>query len=153
MHLSAALTTSATAADVLKHVASLDAYSQWMPLVHSAVRETEATPPAWNVELRAKVGPLARSKRLRMVRTVYEIGESSRIVFERAETDGRRHANWRLEVTVGPRDGSSLHAEVGETQLVMNLSYDGRFFVSVVESILRQNIEVGKRRLGERLAA
>lgn len=153
MHLSAALTTSATTADVLTHVASLDAYSRWMPLVHSAVREAESKPPAWNVELRAKVGPLARSKRLRMVRTVYDIGESSRIVFERAETDGRRHANWRLEVTVVPKQMSSPRAEVSETQLVMNLSYDGRFFVSVVESILRQNIEVGKRRLGELLAA
>ena len=30
---------------------------------------SRATPPAWDVELRARLGPLARSKRLRMVRT------------------------------------------------------------------------------------
>jgi hypothetical protein len=34
----------------------------------------------------------------------------------------------------------------------MHLSYDGRFFVGVVESILRQQIDVGRRNLGELLA-
>lgn len=153
MQLTASLTTPATGVAVLDYVADLDRYPQWMSLVHSATPEPGTTPPAWNVELRARVGPLARSKRLRMVRTVHDIGPSSRIVFERAETDQRRHAMWRLEVTIAPVATTSAGpGSGGGTELVMNLSYDGRFFVSVVETILRQNVEAGKRRLGELLA-
>jgi hypothetical protein len=34
----------------------------------------------------------------------------------------------------------------------MRLHYDGRLFVSVVEAILRQNIDAGRARLAELLA-
>ena len=47
--------------------------------------------PAWRVELRARVGPFARSKQLRMVRTVYEPERIAR--FERIEDDERDHAD------------------------------------------------------------
>ena len=87
-----------------------------------------------------------------MVRAVHETGDASRIVFERAETDERRHAAWRLEVTVAPALTQGGGATGGVTELVMDLSYDGRFFASVVEAILRQNVEAGKKRLGELLA-
>jgi len=152
MLLRASLITTASPDAVLGHVAQLDDYPTWMSLVHSARREADSTPPAWNVELRARVGPLARSKRLRMVRTEYAIGDTSRIVFERSETDGRRHAAWRLEATVGPVRPAAGTAVDGRTELVMTLSYDGRFFVSVVESVLRQNVEAGRKRLAELLA-
>lgn len=105
---------------------------------------------AWNVELRAKVGPFARSKKLRMVRAVYERAERggvARIVFERREVDERQHAMWRLTVTVAAADSAASGAE-----LVMHLHYDGRLFVSVVEAILRQNIDAGRERLAELLA-
>lgn len=144
MDLRASLVTTAPPARVLEHVAELDRYPRWMPLVHAATRENGSAPPAWVVELRARVGPLARSKRLRMVRSVHDEGATTRIVFERAEVDGRRHAMWRLEVTVGETEGA--------TTLDMYLAYDGRMFVSVVEAILRQNIEVGRARLAELLA-
>jgi hypothetical protein len=58
-----------------------------------------------------------------------------------------------LEVTVGPANAAAGAAVDGRTELVMTLSYDGRFFVSVVESILRQNVEAGRKRLAELLAA
>jgi hypothetical protein len=35
----------------------------------------------------------------------------------------------------------------------MHLSYDGRFFASVVESILRQQVDEGRERLAALLAA
>jgi hypothetical protein len=82
-----------------------------------------------------------------MVRTVMDVGgvaSPARIVFERRELDGRAHAQWRLSVVVSPTSGG--------TELTMHLSYDGRFFVSVVETILRQHIDEGRTRLSAMLA-
>jgi hypothetical protein len=162
MDIEAGLTTSASMDAVLKYVDDLAAYPQWMSLVHSATRVADAEEPTWDVELRASVGPFARSKRLRLVRTVHERG---RIVFERRETDGRTHAMWRLTVTVAgvPNTATSrsdsgagaLRSERGAaaTNLTMQLHYNGRFFVGVVESILQQHIDAGRKRLSELLSA
>jgi len=156
MELSASLRTAASVTKVLGYVRELDAYPQWMPLVHSAVPEVGSNPVAWMVELRARVGPFARSKRLRMVRTAIDAApsvvvatdansaQSTRIVFERRELDGRAHAQWRLAVEVVPTESGAM--------LTMHLSYDGRFFAGVVESILRQHIDEGRRNLAELLA-
>ena len=147
MELSATLRTTATVNAVLEYVRDLDRYTEWMPLVHRAELESGSQPAAWSVELRARVGPFARSKRLRMVRTVMDVGgvaSPARIVFERRELDGRAHAQWRLSVVVSPTSGG--------TELTMHLSYDGRFFVSVVETILRQHIDEGRTRLSAMLA-
>jgi hypothetical protein len=155
MNLEATLRTTASPSAVVGYVAELDKYPQWMSLVHAATRVPEAVEPTWDVELRAKVGPFARSKRLRMVRTQCDQGATTRIVFERKETDGRRHAAWRLTVTVqGPvgASQSSTVSQPAETQLAMTLHYDGKYFVSVVESILRQSIDAGRERLGQLLA-
>jgi len=140
MQLEAALRTAAPAARVLAYVADLADYPQWMSLVHLATPVPAATVPTWDVELRAKVGPFARSKRLRMVRTTYDTTNPTRVVFERRELDGREHAAWRLEVTINT-------TALGATELVMQLHYDGRFFVSVVEAILQQNIDAGRSKL------
>lgn len=148
MELSASLRTSATVDAVLGYVRDLDRYTEWMPLVHSAAPELGSEPAAWSVELRARVGPFARSKRLRMVCTVMDAGGAAspaRIVFERRELDGRAHAQWRLSVVVSPTSSG--------TELTMHLSYDGRFFASVVESILRQQVDEGRERLAALLAA
>ena len=140
MQLEAALRTAAPAARVLAYVADLADYPQWMSLVHSATAVPAATVPTWDVELRAKVGPFARSKRLRMVRTIFDTTNPTRVVFERRELDGREHAAWRLEVTINT-------TALGATELVMQLHYDGRLFVSVVEAILQQNIDAGRSKL------
>lgn len=165
MELSASLRTAASVDQVLSHVCELDRYTQWMPLVHNAVPEPGSEPAAWSVELRARVGPFARSKRLRMVRTVMDAGVSAlrataqspaRIVFERRELDERSHAQWRLEVVVASATAASAPAATGDlnptTELTMHLSYDGRLFASVVESILQQQIDEGRRRLSALLA-
>jgi hypothetical protein len=140
MQLEAALRTAAPAARVLAYVADLADYPQWMLLVHSATAVSGAAVPTWDVELRAKVGPFARSKRLRMVRTTYDTTNPTRVVFERRELDGREHAAWRLEVTINT-------TALGATELVMQLHYDGRLLVSVVEAILQQNIDAGRSKL------
>ena len=59
-------------------VRDLDRYPAWLSIVPRADRQPAPAEgradadghPAWAVELRAKLGPLARSKRLRMVRTL-----------------------------------------------------------------------------------
>ena len=152
MDIEARLSTTAAPSRVLELVDDLGVYPQWMPLVHRA-EPVVGVADAWNVELRAKVGPFARSKKLRMVRSAYERtevaerGDASRVVFERREIDERQHAMWRLTVTL-----ASENRPAGGTNLVMHLHYDGRLFVSVVEAILRQNIDAGRARLAELLA-
>ncbi len=113
-------------------------YPQWLEIVERA--EAVAADPAddgdaaWLVDLRGRLGPLARSKRLRMVRTSCE---SPRVVrFERREHDGRDHSPWVLDATVEP-------TEVG-SRLVMRLHYGGGFGDGVLERLLGQAIERSK---------
>jgi hypothetical protein len=92
---------------------------------------------SWSVVLSARIGPLRRSKRLRMVCTIAE--PPTRARFERAEADGREHASWVLEARV---EGSG-----GASQLRMDLSYDGRLWGPLVERVLQDQIEAARPRL------
>jgi len=116
-------------------IRDLDRYPSWLSIVAKAASESEE-PSAWGVELRGKVGPLARSKRLRMVRTV---DEPEHIRFERSERDGRQHSPWTLDVHVSST-GSGSH-------LVMVLRYGGGFGGGIVERLLADEIEQSKVRL------
>ena len=86
-------------------VDDLARYPQWLSIVPRADAEAatrspcDATSPAWAVELRATLGPLARSKRLRMIKTLDDPGH---IRFERREVDGRNHSAWVLDALVEP---------------------------------------------------
>lgn len=114
-------------------------YPRWMGLVHSA---ESLDPDVWLVELRARVGPFARSKRLRMRRVGLTAPTHAR--FERAENDGRRHGEWVLDVVVEAVASGSL--------LVMTLTYSGRLWSSVVERVLHEEIEASKVRLRDLVA-
>jgi hypothetical protein len=118
-------------------IADLDRYPAWLSILAKAdpLDDSDAS-KAWAVELRAKVGPLARSKRLRMVRT---IDEPEHLRFERAETDGRQHARWTLDVHLAPT-GTGSH-------LTMVLHYGGGFGGGIVERLLDDEIESSKARL------
>jgi carbon monoxide dehydrogenase subunit G len=119
---------------VRPHVEDLALYNAWMPLVHGVERVDSTT---WNVELRAKVGPFARSKRLRMTKTV---DEPSRIVFERREVDGKSHAPWLLSVTLQPRGN--------ETLVSVQLEYQGTLWTGgLLDKVLRDHIAVAKELL------
>lgn len=122
--------------DVVPFVNDLGAYRRWMGLVHAVVPEASADGPAWSVELRAKVGPFARSKRLRMVRTVEE--SPTHVRFERRESDTRSHGIWVLDARL---DGTTT------TRLTVRLQYEGRLWSSVIERVLRDEIERSKQRL------
>lgn len=117
---------------VYPHVVDLAEYPRWLPLVHAAQSDGEA---AWTVELRARVGPFARSKQLRMARVESVPGEL--VVFERAEVDGREHARWALRCELRPIDAG--------TRVTMHLAYDGRLWTGgILERVLDEEIRRGR---------
>lgn len=136
MDLTAILDAQCPLDELRSWVDSLDRYPQWLSIVPSALYEQGSEPPAWSVELRAKVGPIARSKRLRMLRTV---DESDHLRFERSEVDGRSHSPWILDVRLGPIDGG--------TRLTMSLHYGGSFGAGLFERLLEDEIESSKQTL------
>lgn len=140
MDVRASLETTGDASRLFALVSDLSSYPQWMDLVH---RVEQVAVDAWEVELRAKVGPFARSKRLRMVRTVTE--PDSLVKFERVEVDGRSHAEWVLTATI-ERSGDRC-------VLTMHLHYGGGLFTGgVLERVLGDKIEAGRARLAALVA-
>ncbi len=118
-------------------VGDLALYPQWLSIVPRAEKEPSGVEvPAWSVELRAKVGPLARSKKLRMERVV---DEPDHVRFERHETDGREHSSWVLDAAIETTDTGC--------RLTMLLSYGGAFGGGLVERLLRDEIESSKQKL------
>ena len=143
LHTTADLVAPCGVDELWWHVESLDRYPAWMRLVHDVEPlADDAHGPAWSVELRARVGPLARSKRLRMVRTLHEpVGGDRRAVFERVELDGRRHSPWTLTVDVGP-------AGPGESRVAVHLDYAGSLWTGgVLQRILDDAIRDGRDEL------
>jgi hypothetical protein len=125
---------------VFAWIEDLVRYPEWLGLV-SRAEPVEPHPddegPAWSIDLRARIGPLARAKRLRMVRTVHE--SPRRVTFERREHDGRSHSPWILRAEVeGDGDPS---------RLVMRLHYGGSLFGSVADRLLRDEIDRSRPRL------
>lgn len=128
-----------SAKELWPFIDDLAQYPSWMGLVYTVVPEGEGV---WQVELRGKIGPFARSKRLRMIQV--ETSEPHHIRFERQENDGRSHSDWVLDAQV---------TEVGSAStLNMTLRYSGRLFSSVVERALHDEIEASKQRLRELVA-
>ena len=125
-------------------VADLGRYPELLDIVHR-VEPAEPGPdgrPAWLVTLRAKLGPFARSKRLRMVRT--ELDEPYRVRFERAELDGRDHSSWVLEAQVEPAATASPSQRSAVT---MALAYGGTLWTSALEGLLRDQVTDAVARL------
>ena len=140
VHRTATTVTSAGVADLFAIVADLETYPRWMDLVtrtESAEPDPGDDGPAWLVTLRARVGPFARSKRLRMVRTVHE--PTDRVRFERREVDGRQHSSWVLDTTV---DGDPAGSRV-----TMSLRYDGSMWSGLLDAVLGSQIETAIPRL------
>ena len=116
---------------VYPYVADLARYVEWMPMVHDAEAVGDGV---WNVELRAKVGVFARSKRLRMKRTV---NTSQQIVFERDEIDGRRHSPWKMSV--------ALNAAEAGCVVTVDLSYGGNLWTAgILDRVLAAQVDAGK---------
>jgi hypothetical protein len=139
MDVHASLEAPCAPDELFRFVDDLTQYPNWVDLVHRASAVADASGPVWQIELRARIGPLARSKQLRMRRTTHDtVGHVA--VFERDEVDGRRHAPWvlRAEVTQVP-GGSSLQ---------MHLHYGGALWTGgVLERTLADQITNGRERL------
>ncbi len=127
------------------HVADLANYPSWLDFVHKvdAICDAGNTDATWQVELRARLGVLARSKRLRMARTVCEAPRL--VVFERREQDLRRHAEWVLRATVS--------ATATGARLETNLHYSGSLFTGgLLERALTEQIKTGREKLSRQLS-
>ena len=116
-------------------VSDLGTYPDWLDIVARADANGDGT---WTVDLRGRLGPFARSKRLRMIRSTAD--EPTLAVFEREELDGRQHSSWVLWAEVAPGEG-------GGTRLTMKLHYGGSLFGPVLERLLGDTIEQSRPRL------
>ena len=120
-------TLDADPARVIEILGDLGRYPAWLDIVTHALpaaAQPQDPGPAWWVTLRAKVGPFARSKRLRMVRTRIDGGE---LRFERAEVDARSHSAWILDVDVTQERPCAVRVD---------LRYDGGLWTTPLEAIL-----------------
>jgi hypothetical protein len=142
----ASLEAPCPSSDLFAWVDDLGRYPDWLDIVpraSSAPPHPKDAGPAWSVDLRGRLGPFARAKRLRMVRTVHEPTVHAR--FERVEHDGRQHSPWVLDASVEARGSASV--------LTMRLHYGGRLWVPALDRLLTDEIERSRPRLLARLAA
>lgn len=144
MELTADLDAPCAPAALFHWVEDLTRYPQWLNLVDRVQPGSPDDPAdvAWTVDLRATIGPFARTKRLRMVRTVHDAPH--RVRFVRQELDGREHGTWELVAVVDPADTGS--------RLTMTLRYDGRFWGPALGAILAEEIDRSRSRLAELVA-
>lgn len=122
-------------------VEDLEGYEQWLDIVERVVpaqRRDDDPGPVWLVDLRAQVGPLRRSKRLRMTRDQHDA--PNRVRWVRRETDGRSHSPWRLTAQVDAAPG-------GGSRLEMSLYYGGNLWIPLIDRLLRDEIERSRPRL------
>lgn len=151
MRVRATSALGAPVAAVRGVVEDLSRCPEWLSFVLSArpdPAEQSDPGPAWLVELGARVGPVRRSKRVRMVRVSEpgrgssRAGEVAVARFERREADGRQHSDWVLTVHVapGPDGGSIVDGE---------LFYGGRAWLPGLDLLVAREL----RAAGARLAA
>jgi hypothetical protein len=134
MDLRATLDAPCPPSELFDWVEDLGRYPSWLAIVTRAEPDGD---DAWLVDLRGRLGPLARSKRLRMERVVFE--PDHRVVFRRVERDARHHAAWELRATVEPTAAGS--------RLEMDLHYGGALWGPVLERLLRDEIDASRARL------
>lgn len=146
MDLVASVEVPVSVEKLFDYVADLANYSSWLEFVHKVelVGESTESDTTWLVELRAKLGVLARSKRLRMTRTLCE--PPRLVVFERREQDSRRHSEWILRATVSQTATGA--------KLETNLHYSGNLFTGgMLERALSDQIATGREKLIQQLSA
>lgn len=146
MDFSASAPLTANRDRVFTELADLGSYPEWLGLVHDAEEATardEDPGPAWWVDLGIAIGPLKKTKRVRMVRT--EMVKPKMARFERLEHDGREHPAWILTAEVQTTEKGSL--------FTMDLHYGGNLNFPGVEALLGEEVRRAGKRLEERLKA
>lgn len=119
--------TEATPDDLFAVVRDLTTYPRWLSLVDTV--EPADGSGAWLVTLRTRIGPVARSKRLRMVDVPQARPRRAR--FERQEVDGKDHSAWVFDVAVEPHHQPPLASRV-----VLVLGYGGRLWTGLLDGVL-----------------
>ena len=128
---------------LFEQVDDLDRYPAWMELIHEVERVGDDD--LWDVELQAQVGPFARSKRLRMRRTVHDAPTT--VVFERDEADGRQHSPWTLR-------GDVVALDDERSRLTMTLAYGGSLWTAaVLQRVLDEKVAAGSAELLAQITA
>jgi len=144
--------TAATPQDLFAVVSDLGTYPHWLDVVDAA-EEVPDTPETWVVTLKARVGPFARSKRLRMVRT--ELTETS-VRFDRQELDGKDHSRWTLEAAVGDApapQGTGSGGGRGDggagmaSEVQLSLEYDGAMWSGLLDGVLNAAADRATKKL------
>ena len=130
MNVVAELEAPCSVERLFEEVDDLMRYPAWLTIVPRAVPADDGD--AWIVDLRGRLGPMARSKRLRMIRTAHEAPHHCR--FERDEQDGRSHSAWVLDATIESTGEST-------SKLTMRLHYGGTFGGSLLKRMLGDEIE------------
>ncbi len=146
MDLTARTALPCSAERAFTEVATLEGYPAWLGIVQAvapAVSGATDGGPAWWVDLGARLGPVRRAKRVRMVRTVCESPVVVR--FDRCETDGREHSPWVLGAEVVPR------AEGDGVEIVMHLHYGGARWLPLLDMALAGEVRRAGSRLHERV--
>jgi len=135
MDVVATVDVPVSAEKLFNFILDLANYESWLQMVHSAKLQEDKS---WSVELRARLGPFARSKRLRMVRSSFDT--PSFVEFERVEIDGRKHSQWVLRATVSSTATGAC--------LTTNLYYSGSLFTGgLLERALADQITQGREKL------
>ncbi len=130
------------AAKLFAAMNDLGTYGEWMGLIDrcepTSPHQLDAG-PAWLVTLKAKVGPFARSKRLRMVRV--ESNPDTSVRFERSEVDGREHSAWTMlaEISSGEVATSS--------SVTVELTYSGGLWSGPLDVVLGSQVDDARDRL------
>lgn len=149
MDLEETIDLVATRPQVVDVLSDLASYAEWLDIVSLAEPAGVEIDdrPVWMVELRARIGPFARTKRLRMVRTVLDIGpERTEVLFTRREEGARDYSDWTLSVVVED-------AGAAECRVVLRLHYGGSLWTpGPLERVLADQVRVGRERLSRVVA-
>lgn len=134
VHQSFKIDTDATSEQLFGVLSDLSLYPQWLDLVDEAHYSDDvegSERPAWNVTLRAKLGPFARSKKLRMERTITE--PTSHVRFERSEVDDREHSAWTMDALITENANAGASVEI-------QLTYGGELWSKALEAVLMAHV-------------
>lgn len=137
--------------ELYRWIDDLGRYPEWLDIVpraDPAEPHRDDAGPAWIVTLRGRLGPLARAKRLRMVRTAHDPPRAVR--FERVEHDGRQHAAWVLTAEVTAEDADTADRSC---QLAVRLHYDGRLDGPAMRRLLADAIDRSRPRLLQKVGS
>ncbi len=142
-------TIEAPRSRVLAVLGDVATYDRWLDVVHRVDPDPTGAPDgsAWFFTLRARIGPFARSKRLRVVERPAPSDDAGatvdRVRLERCELDGRDHADWTFDASLS--DAARPH----DTDLTLTLAYGGRLWTAALNAVLDNQLRTATLRLQE----